>query len=44
MVPETKSKVLEQMDAAFGSHTCENDIALLARIQYEVGLTALLGG
>ena len=32
------------MDAAFGSHTSQEDIQELARVQQEVGLTALLEG
>jgi hypothetical protein len=30
------------MDAAFGSHSSQEDIHELARIQAEIGLTALL--
>lgn len=41
-VPETKGKTLEEMDAAFGSHSSQEDIEELARIQAEIGLTALL--
>lgn len=41
-VPETRGKTLEEMDAAFGSHSSEADIQRLARIQAEVGLTRLL--
>lgn len=41
-IPETKGKTLEEMDAAFGSHTSQEDIQELARIQAEIGLTALL--
>ena len=43
-VPETRGKTLEEMDAAFGSHTSEADLALLKEVQDEVGLTALLQG
>ena len=43
-VPETRGKTLEEMDAAFGSHTSEEDIARLLRIQDEIGLTAILQG
>lgn len=32
------------MDAAFGSHSSQEDIQELARIQEEIGLTALLSG
>ncbi|KAK5122853.1 hypothetical protein LTR85_003768 [Meristemomyces frigidus] len=41
-IPETRGKTLEEMDAAFGSHTNQEDIAELARIQLECGLTDLL--
>jgi hypothetical protein len=40
-LPETKGKTLEEMDTVFGSHTTAEDMAELARIQGEVGLTAL---
>jgi N-acetylglucosamine-6-phosphate deacetylase len=30
------------MDAAFGSHSSQEDVQELARIQAEIGLTALL--
>ncbi|KAF8069951.1 putative MFS quinate transporter [Lyophyllum atratum] len=43
-VPETKGKTLEEMDLVFGSHTSQEETALLAEIQKEVGLTALLHG
>ncbi|KAF2161428.1 hypothetical protein M409DRAFT_69778 [Zasmidium cellare ATCC 36951] len=43
-VPETKGKTLEEMDAAFGGHASEEDIELLAKVQRETGLTALLQG
>ncbi|KAG6819951.1 hypothetical protein H0H93_007090 [Arthromyces matolae] len=43
-VPETKGKTLEEMDLVFGSHTSREETALLAEIQREVGLTALLSG
>ncbi|KAG6890444.1 hypothetical protein C0992_001637 [Termitomyces sp. T32_za158] len=41
-VPETKGKTLEEMDLVFGSHTSSDEMALLADIQKEVGLTYLL--
>jgi len=41
-VPETKGKTLEEMDRVFGSHTSREETAMLAEIQKEVGLTALL--
>ncbi|KAG6829863.1 hypothetical protein H0H87_009889 [Tephrocybe sp. NHM501043] len=41
-VPETKGKTLEEMDLVFGSHTSRDETALLAGIQREVGLVALL--
>lgn len=41
-VPETRGKTLEEMDAAFGSHSSQEDVQELARIQAEIGLTALL--
>lgn len=41
-IPETRGKTLEEMDAAFGSHTSQEDMDELARVQEEVGLTALL--
>lgn len=44
MVPETKGKTLEQMDAVFGSTTSADDLAELGRIQYEIGLLALIHG
>ena len=31
------------MDAAFGSHSSQEDVQELARIQAEIGLTVLLG-
>ncbi|KAG6828083.1 hypothetical protein H0H92_009311 [Tricholoma furcatifolium] len=43
-VPETKGKTLEEMDMVFGSHTSREETALLAEIQKEIGLTALLQG
>ncbi|THW40772.1 general substrate transporter [Aureobasidium pullulans] len=43
-IPETKGKTLEEMDAAFGSHSSVEDIEELARVQQEVGLTDLLEG
>ncbi|KAI5244708.1 general substrate transporter [Aureobasidium subglaciale] len=43
-IPETKGKTLEEMDAAFGSHSSVEDIEELARVQQEVGLTDLLNG
>ncbi|KAG5639638.1 hypothetical protein H0H81_008799 [Sphagnurus paluster] len=43
-VPETKGKTLEEMDLVFGSHTSREETALLAAIQEEVGLAALLRG
>jgi hypothetical protein len=44
LVPETKGKTLEQMDAVFGSSTSADDLAQLGRIQHEVGLLALIHG
>jgi hypothetical protein len=41
-VPETRGKTLEEMDAAFGSHSSQEDVQELARIQAEIGSTALL--
>ena len=41
-IPETRGKTLEEMDAAFGSHSSQEDVHELARIQAEIGLTALL--
>ena len=41
-VPETCGKTLEQMDAAFGSHTSQEDLDELERVQREVGLLDLL--
>ncbi|KAG5340309.1 hypothetical protein C0989_002203 [Termitomyces sp. Mn162] len=41
-VPETKGKTLEEMDLVFGSHASKEEMALLADIQREVGLTSLL--
>jgi hypothetical protein len=41
-IPETRGKTLEEMDAAFGSHSSQEDVQELARIQAEIGLTALL--
>jgi hypothetical protein len=32
------------MDAAFGSHTSQEDLELLAQVQDEVGLNSLLDG
>lgn len=43
-VPETKNKTLEEMDLVFGSHTSHQDMAGLARVQQEVGLTSLMSG
>lgn len=43
-IPETRGRTLEEMDAAFGSHTSQEDIEELGRVQEEVGLTALLEG
>jgi hypothetical protein len=44
LVPETKGRTLEEMDAAFGSYTSHEDMNELARVQEEVGLTALVEG
>lgn len=41
-VPETKGKTLEEMDRVFGSYASQEDTLELARVQQEVGLTALL--
>lgn len=41
-VPETRGKTLEEMDAAFGSHTSQEDLDELERVQKEVGLLDLL--
>jgi hypothetical protein len=41
-IPETRGKTLEEMDAAFGSHSSQENVQELARIQAEIGLTALL--
>ncbi|CAJ2504319.1 Uu.00g117130.m01.CDS01 [Anthostomella pinea] len=43
-IPETRGKTLEEMDAAFGSHTSEEDMAALAQGQEQVGIPALLDG
>lgn len=43
-IPETRGKTLEEMDAAFGSHTSAEDVARLARIQEEIGLSRMLDG
>lgn len=41
-IPETRGKTLEEMDAAFGSHTSQEDLDELEAVQREVGLLALL--
>lgn len=41
-IPETSGKTLEEMDAAFGSHSSQEDMDELARIQQEIGLVDLL--
>ncbi|KAJ4175320.1 hypothetical protein NW754_002322 [Fusarium falciforme] len=41
-LPETKGKTLEEMDIVFGAQTSQEDIALLAAVQEEVGLTRAL--
>ncbi|KAF2164349.1 hypothetical protein M409DRAFT_67880 [Zasmidium cellare ATCC 36951] len=43
-IPETRGKTLEEMDAAFGSHTSHEDLDELERVQREVGLIDLLMG
>ncbi|KAK4899543.1 hypothetical protein LTR27_003276 [Elasticomyces elasticus] len=43
-LPETAGRTLEEMDAAFGSHSSQADMARLARVQHAVVLTALLDG
>lgn len=43
LVPETKGKTLEEMNAVFGSHTTSDELVALAEVQQEVGLTALVG-
>jgi hypothetical protein len=43
-IPETRNKTLEEMDHVFGSHTSQDDVEKLARIQQDVGLTRLLEG
>ena len=41
-IPETSGKTLEEMDAAFGSHSSQEDMDELGRIQQEIGLVDLL--
>lgn len=41
-LPETKNATLEEMDRVFGSHTGEQDAALLREAQREVGLIAFI--
>ncbi|KAK3615934.1 hypothetical protein LTR56_026299 [Elasticomyces elasticus] len=43
-IPETAGKTLEEMDAAFGSHSSQEDMDVLCRIQQEIGLVDLLTG
>ncbi|KAI5357700.1 Putative major facilitator, sugar transporter, major facilitator superfamily [Septoria linicola] len=43
-IPETTGKTLEEMDAAFGSHSNQEDMDELCRIQQEIGLVDLLTG
>lgn len=42
LIPETRGKTLEEMDAAFGSHSSQEDMDSLARIQRNIGLVELL--
>ena len=43
-VPETKGRTLEEMDELFGEvGFAQADVSLKARIEREIGLTALLG-
>lgn len=44
IVPETKGKTLEEMDMVFGSHTSTEEMEEFARVQVQVGLTALFEG
>lgn len=44
VIPETKGKTLEEMDAVFGSRAGAEDAMLLDEARREVGLTSLLGG
>lgn len=41
-LPETKNATLEEMDRVFGSHTGEQDAALLREAQRDVGLLAFI--
>ncbi|KAF8850764.1 general substrate transporter [Acephala macrosclerotiorum] len=41
-MPETKGKMLEEMDQVFGSHTAAEELEAFARVQKRVGLTALI--
>lgn len=44
VVPETKGRTLEEMDELFGEvGFAQADLATKARIEREIGLTALLG-
>lgn len=44
VVPETKGRTLEEMDEIFGEvGFAQADLAIKARIEREIGLTALLG-
>lgn len=45
LVPETKGRTLEEMDELFGEvGFAQDDLAVKAGIEREIGLTALLGG
>jgi hypothetical protein len=44
LIPKTRGKTIEEMDAASGSHCSREDTQELARIQSEIRLTALLYG
>ena len=45
LIPETKGRSLEEMDELFGATGfAQADLETKARIEREIGLTALLGG
>lgn len=41
-LPETKNATLEEMDRVFGSHTGEQDAALMREAEGDVGLVAFV--